>query len=330
MLKSFFTDGILMKKTLKVSQFYSQQKERFQLSLYTQEPTLESLIVNHEVSRPGLILCGFTAKFAYDRTLIFGETEIVYLENLPKKKLSTYIETMCSFDIPCIVVSKGLKPPKRMVEVANRRRIPVLGTTLGTQEFSRKLTGFLEQYFAPHTFVHGSLADVYGVGVMYLGASGIGKSECVLDLVERGHRLVCDDVVHIIRVGENTLVGMADEKFGNHMEIRGLGIIDIFRLFGIRAVRSRKRIEVVVELVHWKENVAFDRTGLADRTTEILGVELPLVQVPLVPGKNITVISEVIAMNYLLKLKGYHSAKEFNRRLLEEMGQGSYIDELSE
>ena len=330
MLKSFFTDGTLMKKTLKVSQFYSQQKERFQLSLYTQERTLESLIVNHEVSRPGLILCGFTKKFAYDRTLIFGETEIVYLENLPQKELSTYIETMCSFDIPCIVVSKGLKPPKRMVEVANRRRIPVLGTTLGTQEFSRKLTGFLEQYFAPHTFVHGSLADVYGVGVMYLGASGIGKSECVLDLVERGHRLVCDDVVHITRVGENTLVGMADEKFGNHMEIRGLGIIDIFRLFGIRAVRSRKRIEVVVELVHWEENVAFDRTGLADRTTEILGAELPLVQVPLVPGKNITVISEVIAMNYLLKLKGYHSAKEFNRRLLEEMGQGSYIDELSE
>ena len=330
MLKSLFTDGILMKKTIKAAQFYSQQKERFQLSLFTEKRTLESLIVNHEVSRPGLILCGFTKKFAYDRTLIFGETEIVYLENLPQKKLKSYIETMCSFDIPCIVVSKGLKPPELMVEVANRQRIPVLGTTLGTQEFSRKLSGFLEQYFAPHTFVHGSLADVYGVGVMYLGASGIGKSECVLDLVERGHRMVCDDVVHIIRVGESTIVGMADEKFGHHMEIRGLGIIDIFRLFGIRAVRSRKRIEVVVELVHWKENVAFERTGLADRTTEILGVKLPLVQVPLVPGKNITVVSEVIAMNYLLKLKGYHSAKEFNRRLLEEMGHDSYIDELSE
>ncbi len=330
MFKSFFAHGILMEKTLKVGQFYSQHKERFKLSLFTEEHTLESLIVSDEVSRPGLILGGFTKKFAYDRMLIFGETEIVYLESLSQKKLNSYIKTMCSFDIPCIVVSKGLKPPELMIEVANRQKIPVLGTTLGTQEFSRKLSGFLEQYFAPHTFVHGSLADVYGVGVMYIGASGIGKSECVLDLVERGHRLVCDDVIHIIRVGENTLVGMADEKFGHHMEIRGLGIIDIFRLFGIRAVRSRKRIEVVVEPVHWKENVAFDRTGLADRTTEILGVELPLVQVPLVPGKNITVISEVIAMNYLLKLKGYHSAKEFNRRLLEEMGPDRYIEELSE
>jgi len=330
LLKSFFTDGILMKKTLKVARLYSKHKERFKFRLFTEEPTLESLIVNHEVSRPGLILCGFTKKFAYDRTLIFGETEIVYLENLPQKKLNSYIETMCSFDIPCIVVSKELKPPELMVKVANRQGIPVLGTALGTQEFSRKLSGFLEQYFAPHTFVHGSLADVYGVGVMYIGASGIGKSECVLDLVERGHRMVCDDVVHITKVGENTLVGMVDEKFGHHMEIRGLGIIDIFRLFGIRAVRSRKRIEVVVELVHWQKNVAFERTGLADRTTEILGVKLPLVQVPLVPGKNITVVSEVIAMNYLLKLKGYHSAREFNRRLLEEMGRDSYIDELSE
>jgi len=315
---------------LKVADFLQLQKDRFKLCLFTDEHTLQSQIINNEVSRPGLVLCGFTERFAFDRTLVFGETEIVYLESLPEEKLKSYIEIMCSFDIPCMVVSKGLEPPRLMIEVANRRGIPVLGTTLGTQNFNRMLAGFLEQFFAPQTFIHATLADVYGVGLLYTGPSGIGKSECVLDLVERGHRLVCDDVVRIIRVGENTVVGMMNEKLGHHMEIRGLGIIDIFRLFGIRAVRSRKRIEVVVQLSRWENNVQYERTGLVDLTTKILDVELPLVQVPLVPGKNITVIGEVIAMNHLLKQKGYHTAKEFNRRLLEEMQQDRYIDELSE
>lgn len=319
-----------MDKTLQVSQLFSEQKERFALRLFTGPHSLEKNILNHELSRPGLILAGFTKRFAHDRTLIFGETELVYMENLPPEELKAHIRTLYSFDIPCVVISKGLTPPGIMVEQADLAGSPILGTMLGTQEFIRKLAAFLERFFAPHVFMHGSLADVYGVGLLYTGPSGIGKSECVLDLVERGHRLVCDDVVQIIREGEDELVGVANEKFGHHMEIRGLGIIDIFRLFGIRAVRSRKRIEMVVELVHWEEQEGTDRTGLTDKSTEILGVEVPLVQVPLVPGKNITVISEVIAQNYLLKLKGHHSAREFNRRLLEQMNPDNYIDEVSE
>ena len=319
-----------MSKVLKVADFYNQQKQRFSLRLFTGKHTLESEIINNEVSRPGLVLAGFTGRFAFDRTLVFGETEVAYMERLTKEKLELYLEKMASFDIPCMVISKGLRPPKMLIEIANRRGLPVLGTKIGTQDFHRKLAAYLENYFAPRTFVHGSLADVYGVGLLYIGPSSIGKSECVLDLVERGHRLVCDDVVHIIAVGENTLVGMGSERLSHHMEIRGLGIIDIFRLFGIRAVRTRKRIEVVVRLERWDETSEYDRTGLEGRTTEILGVELPLVIVPLVPGKNITVISEVIAMNYLLKLMGHHTAEEFNRRLLEQMKLDSYIDELSE
>jgi HPr kinase/phosphorylase len=319
-----------MEKNLKVSELFNTQKENFKLRLFTQEHTLQSEIINNEVSRPGLVLCGFTKLFAYDRTLIFGETEIVYLENLTGEELKNNIETLCSFDIPCMVISKGLEPPKMLIEVANRCGHPILGTTLGTQKFHRLLASYLEQYFAPQTFIHGTLADVYGVGLLYTGPSGIGKSECVLDLVERGHRLVCDDVVQIIRPRENTLVGMMNPKLSYHMEIRGLGIIDICRLFGIRAVRSQKSIEMVVQLTRWQDDLEFERTGLYDRTTKILDVELPLVQLPLVPGKNITVISEVIAMNYLLKQGGYHTAKEFNRRLLEEMDQKHYIDGLSE
>ena len=319
-----------MSKVLKVAYFYNRQKQRFSLRLFTGKHTLESEIINNEVSRPGLVLAGFTGRFAYDRTLVFGETEIAFMKSLPKDKLELYLEKMASFDIPCMVISKGLRPPKMLIEIANRRGLPVLGTKIGTQDFHRKLAAHLENYFAPRTFVHGSLADVYGVGLLYIGPSGIGKSECVLDLVERGHRLVCDDVIHIIAVGENTLVGMGSEKLSHHMEIRGLGIIDIFRLFGIRAVRTRKRIEVVVQLERWDKTTEYDRTGLEGRTTEILGVILPLVIVPLVPGKNITVISEVIAMNYLLKLMGHHTAEEFNRRLLEQMKLDHYIDELAE
>ncbi len=317
-------------KTIKVATIFSKYSERFKLKLLTSESTLESKIVNSEVSRPGLILAGFSKRFAWDRTQVMGETEVVYLENLDSATLEKYLDHMCSFEIPCIIVSKGLDAPQVLLDAAEHHGRPVMGTQLGTQDFTRRFSAFLENHFAPQKYLHGSLADVYGVGLLYIGPSGIGKSECVLDLVERGHRLVCDDMVHVIREGDETLVGLANEELGHHMEIRGLGIIDVFRLFGIRAVRKRKRIEVVVELINWEDSADIDRTGLADRTTEIMGVNIPLVQVPLVPGKNITVISEVIATNHLLKLKGHHSAREFNRRLLEQMKQVDYIDEVSE
>jgi HPr kinase/phosphorylase len=317
-------------KSIEIGAIFSNCAERFKLSLLTSESTLQSRIVNSEVSRPGLILAGFSKRFAWDRTQVMGETEIVYMESLDPSTLENYLEKMCSFEIPCFFVSKGLEAPQALLDAAERQGRPVLGTQLGTQEFTRRFSSFLEAHFAPQQYLHGSLADVYGVGLLYIGPSGIGKSECVLDLVERGHRLVCDDMVRIIREPGETLVGVANEELGHHMEIRGLGIIDIFRLFGIRAVRKRKRIEVVVELINWEDGAEIDRTGLADRTTEILGVSLPLVQVPLVPGKNITVIGEVIATNHLLKLKGHHSAREFNRRLLEQMKQVDYIDEVSE
>jgi len=320
-----------MSKTLKVEDFLKRFQERFKLSVFTSPETLGGELNNSEVSRPGLVLAGFTRRFAFHRTMVLGETEIVYLEELPQDRLREILDLMFGFQVPMIIVSKGLEPPAYMVEAANNRGVPVLGSGLGTQELIRKLANALELYFAAQTWVHGSLADVFGVGLLYIGPSGIGKSECVLDLVERGHRLVCDDLVHVVRVGENSLVGMlGNEKLGHHMEIRGLGIIDVFRLFGIRSVRSRKRIEVVVQLSMWDEKEEYERTGLNEQKTEILDVELPLIKLPLVPGKNITVISEVIAMNYLLKLKGHNVAEEFNRRLLEQMKQDYYIDELSE
>lgn len=320
-----------MAKALKISELLSLHGEKLKLKALTAPETLTGELTVGEINRPGLALTGFTSRFAFHRVMVLGETETVYMEELPEQTLRSSLDSMFGYPIPLIMVAKGLDPPAYLIEAAERSHVPVLCSTLGTQELIRKLANILDTFFAPQTWVHGTLADVFGVGLLYIGPSGIGKSECVLDLVERGHRLVSDDLVHVTRVGDNMVVGMlGNEKLGHHMEIRGLGIVDVFRLFGIRSVRSRKSIEVVVQLSMWDDKEEYERTGLFEQKTSILDVELPLVKLPLVPGKNITVISEVIAMNYLLKLKGHHPAAEFNRRLLEQMRQDYYIDELSD
>src|SRR4029077_18180462 len=201
-----------------------------------------------------------------------------------------------------------------LLDLAKERNVPVLRSRLKTAEFYRRVKPIVEDAFAPRTTLHGSLADVYGVGLLFIGRSGIGKSECVLDLVERGHRLVADDVGHVKRRGHDVLIGRGHELARHYMEIRGIGLIDIQALFGIRAVRQQKRIEVVVQLEDWDANREYDRTGLDRQETQLLGVSLPLVTVPLNPGKNLTVICEVVAMNHLLRYGGVDSAKEFNDR----------------
>jgi len=217
-----------------------------------------------------------------------------------------------------------------MVELARSQGIPLLRSTLKTAEFYRAIKPLVEEATAPRTTLHASLADVYGVGLLFLGRSGIGKSECVLDLVERGHRLVADDVVQVTRRG-NMLLGQGHELAAHHMEIRGVGLIDIPALFGVRSVRQQKRIEVVVHLEDWNNAKDADRTGLAQQETTILGVGLPKVMVPLNPGKNITVISEVVAMNHLLRMTGIDTAAAFNERLIRRMrekkGLREYLQE---
>ncbi|HSG99763.1 MAG TPA: HPr(Ser) kinase/phosphatase, partial [candidate division Zixibacteria bacterium] len=193
----------------------------------------------------------------------------------------------------------------------------VLASRLSTAELTNRLAAYLEMVFAPSIAVHGTLVDVYGVGLLYTGKSGVGKSEIALDLVERGHRLVADDVVKVTRKSKDVVVGSGSELLGHHMEIRGVGIIDIESLFGIRAIRMQKRIEVEVRLTLWSETESYERLGLEERTAKILGASIPVVNIPISPGKNITVISEVIAMNHMLKVYGENSAEEFSRRLTE-------------
>jgi HPr kinase/phosphorylase len=291
---------------------------------------LDGAVPSGELSSPGLALAGYTKRFAPDRVHVLGETEISYLFSLPAEERRRRLQTLCELGCACLFVTKGLEVPPELVELGRNHGVAVIRSRLKTSEFYHRLKPFLEEAFAPQTAIHGSLADVYGVGLLFVGRSGIGKSECVLDLVERGHRVVADDVVLVRRLGHDVLIGRAHEHQHHFMEIRGIGLIDIAALFGIRAVRQQKRIEVVVQLEDWDSSAPYDRTGLDGADTTILDVVLPKVVVPLNPGKNITVIAEIVAMRHLLKYSGVDSAREFNERLIGRMQERRVIREYLE
>lgn len=272
-----------------------------------------------EASSPGLVLAGYTARFVGERVFVLGETEISYLFSLDNAGRLQSLEQLFAFDLPCLIVTKAQEVPPELAALAEEKSVPLLRSALKTADFYSRLKPFLEDAYAPRTTLHGSLADVYGVGLLFQGRSGIGKSECVLDLVERGHRLVTDDVVMVRRLGQDVLIGRGMDGHSHFMEIRGVGLIDIAALFGIRSVRQQKRIEVVVQLEDWNSAAVYERTGLDGLEEEILGVKVPKVVVPLNPGKNITVVSEVVAMRHLLRYTGVDSAAQFNERLIERM-----------
>jgi HPr kinase/phosphorylase len=276
-------------------------------------------IDNPDVSSPGLALAGYVGRFSAQRVQVLGETEITYLSTLGEADRTRILTQFFAFPIPCVFITKGLEAVKPLLDLATRAQIPVFRSPLKTAEIYRRVKPVLEELFAPSSTLHGSLCDVFGVGLLFTGRSGIGKSEIVLDLVERGHRLVADDLVVCHRRGNELLIGRGHELQRHFMEIRGIGLIDVRSLFGIRAVRQQKRIEVVVQLEEWTEDAPVERTGLEPQTTKILGVELPKITVYLNPGKNITVISEVIAMNHLLRYYGENPAEQFNQRLLSRM-----------
>ena len=314
----------------KIRDLLARKGDPLQLEALKGDVGLDREIPSPEASSPGLVLAGYTARFVADRLHILGETEIAYLGSLDAAARHRALETFFGFELPAVIVTKSQKPPAELLALARAKRVAVIRTKLKTAEFYRRLKPFLDDVFAPSTTVHASLADVFGVGLLFLGRSGIGKSECVLDLVERGHRLVADDVVHITRQGNDVLIGRGHELSRHYMEIRGVGLIDIKALFGIRAVRQQKRIEVVVQLEDWDASHEYDRTGLDSQQTVLLDVAVPLVTVPLNPGKNLTVICEVVAMNHLLRYTGVDSARSLNERLLKRMRARSDVQEYLE
>jgi HPr kinase/phosphorylase len=305
---------------------FERMKDALELELLGSASGLEREITSPEASSPGLVLAGYLNRFPYQRIQVLGETEITYLQSLGVDARTTYLEQFFGFPIPCAFISKQLEPPAPLLELAEAAGIAILRSRLKTAEFYRLIKPYLAEQFAPTTTMHGSLADVYGVGLFFTGKSGIGKSECVLDLVERGHRLVADDLVFVSRRGNDVLIGKGHELQRHFMEIRGVGLLDVPAIFGIHAVRQQKRLEVVVVLEEWDADAAIDRTGLDVQTQDILGVEVPKITVHLNPGKNITVIAEVIAMNHLLRYyRGYDSATAFNERLIGQMRRTSDV-----
>lgn len=315
-----------MSRKLTVGHFLESFGQSLSLSDIGGGIGLQTVIPNSDISSPGLALAGYVDRFVAERLQVLGETEITYLVSLPASERSRILSRFFTFPMPAVIVTKNQEPPDELRDEAARAGIPLLRTTLKTAEFYRRIKPVLENEFAETTTLHGSLADVFGVGLFFTGQSGIGKSECVLDLVERGHRLVADDLVITKRRGNDVLIGRGHELQRHHMEIRGVGLIDIPSIFGIRAVRQQKRIEVVVRLTEWDQTAVVDRTGLDVETTTILGVEIPLISVPLNPGKNITVIAEVIALNHLLRYSGINPAEAFNERLIGKMRRAAAVN----
>lgn len=271
-------------------------------------------IIEADLHRPGLALAGYVELFTHQRIQVIGNTESRYLAFLSKEKQKEAFANITKFDLPVIVLTDSNTLPPYLLKMAEKAGIPVFRTPVETTQFMALIRDFLEDQFALQTMVHGSMVDVYGIGILIAGKSGIGKSEVALDLVERGHRLVADDVIMLTKK-HNILMTSATEINKHFMEIRGLGIIDIMSMFGIRAIRYQKRLEIVLELSLWDESEDIERTGLNRDSTSILGVDIPLINLPITPGKNITVIAEVIAMNYLLRHYGYDAAEAFQEKV---------------
>ncbi|MFH2049727.1 MAG: HPr(Ser) kinase/phosphatase [bacterium] len=307
-----------------VEKFFNSRNQDLELTLLnSNEAGLNKVIHHPELHRPGLALTGFFERFANRRVQVIGETEMAYMTRLSLEALRQTANTLFEYDVPMVIIAKGITPPEEFIEAADRHHTGVFSSRLTTAELSNRLSAYLDHLFAPSITVHGTLVDVYGVGLLYTGKAGIGKSEVALDLVERGHRLVADDVVQITRTAPDVVIGSGSELLGRHMEIRGVGIIDIEQLFGIRAIRLQKRIEVEVNLTLWEETQDYERLGIEDKRTAILGVQIPIVTLPISPGKNITVISEVIAMNHMLKVYGQNSALEFTKKLSQQINRSS-------
>ncbi len=304
---------------LTVEKLFEENKNRLKLEILNNKSSFSKKIKEREVHRPGLALSGFVDVFTYNRVQVIGNTELAYLETLSPTKRETSLRKVFEFDLPCIVITDNNQPSENFISIANEKNITILRSVYSTTHVIQILSSYLERIFAPFTTIHGSLVDVYGVGVLITGRSGIGKSEVALDLVERGHRLVADDVVYLTRRTEEILIGSCSETLLHHMEIRGIGIIDVCSIFGIHSVRFQKRVEIELHLEDWEEGKDYDRTGLEEQYVNYLDVSVPIINLPIFPGKNITVLAEVIALNYLIKIYGHYAAKEFNKTLKDKI-----------
>jgi HPr kinase/phosphorylase len=302
-------------KKISVETLFQQAKERLHLTPLFDVDMRNRHIVSVDINRMGMGLTGYLKWFPYQRLQVIGKTEIHYLQTLKSAQRKKIIQIIFSKKMPCVVVTHKMKTPVDILKAAQKNKIPVFITPTPTTKFISEISVYLEEEFAPEMTQHGTLMDIYGVGILIMGHSGIGKSECALDLVERGHRLVADDLVYMKRLANRIVMGSRSEIIKHHMEIRGVGIINVESLFGIGAIRDKKRIELIIRLEEWDNKKEYERLGLTPATHRIFDVDLPACVLPVRPGRNLAVIIEVAAMNYRSMKMGYFTAQEFADRV---------------
>lgn len=309
--------------SIRVGALLSDKGFDLRLELIAGSAGLERRIVSSRIQKPGLALAGFTEHIHRDRLQVFGNTELSYLATLKPEEQRSRLAALFGLPISCLVVTKNLAIDEQLRREAESAQVPVLRSSHLSSTFINNVEQFLQEALTASTSVHGVLIDVIGVGVLILGKSGIGKSELALDLVARGHRLVADDIVDLRRKHGGSVYGSGSEIIKHHMEIRGLGIINIKDLFGVASVRERKKVELVVELVEWDDKAEYDRLGVDERRYSVLDAEVPMLVVPVRPGRNLTTLVEVAARNHLLKLQGHHSAQEFQEKLSRQIAEAT-------
>jgi len=310
-------------KKLTISVLISETKSKLQLELINPEVGNKSEITSSALNIPGLELTGFWEDFPNHKLQIFSNKEMQFVSTLSPAAMQSVFKKMFAMKVPGLIFVDTEKIPPIIIELANDTKTPLLKTDINIMQFLQDIGTYLYTQFAPTTIIHGGLVDLYGVGILLTGKSGIGKSEIALDIVERGHRLVADDVVNIQRTSKNVLIGKPEELLQDTIEVRGLGIVNIRKIFGARAVRVQKRVELMIELLRWDPSDNYERFGLNEEYTNILGVDIPHIRLPINPGKNISVIVETIALTYLLKLYGEDPAKEMQEKLLKQLKEKS-------
>jgi len=300
-----------------VGELLSEKASYLGLQLITGKLGLDKKISMPKIQKPGLALTGFTEYVRPGRVQIIGESELAFLRQLDSAKREEVIRLLCTIDIACIIITRGQEPPVEFIHESERSNIPLMVTPLVTSACIEKVTAFLSDLLAPRTYLHADLLDIFGLGVLLIGDSSIGKSECALDLIVRGHRLVSDDTVIVKKTTENLLIGLAPDLIRFHMELRGLGVINIKDLFGISAISMAQKIQLVISLEKWKPDVEYDRLRLEENRYEILDVSLPLIRMPVAPGRSIAILIEVASRNFLLKAQGYNASKQLIEKIDE-------------
>jgi HPr kinase/phosphorylase len=315
----------MQRDTVTVERFYTDQAADLGLKLLAGATGLKRIIREPTVNRPGLVLSGFTRYFANKRVQVIGNAEAYFLKSLSVEERAKRYEMLFQFKIPCVVFSRDLKPDKLFLKTAEQADVPIFQCPLITMKFINLATLALEGMFAPRGTEMGSMVDILGVGVIIRGESGIGKSESVLALIERGYSLVADDITKVMLVDGKDIIGTSAELTRNHMEVRGIGIINVAAMFGVKSIRTKKRVDLVVSLVAWNEVEDVDRVGMEQEFVKILGIEVPHITIPVRPGRDLARLIEVAAFQTKLKMTGHNPAKELNDRLISKMAEATRL-----